>query len=1057
MFVPPESKDTAKVLLEFELLTYAFNQNFPLEKMTIDKIWSILPNHTSVLPAPIKEEMLAVVRVFFKNVFSKDSFKELSKQYMSVDTHYRLYQIDQQGNVTRQNPTYFQHRETKYQTFLCKKSIEHVVKPLPLFLTKEDAYIYFNVKKDKFSKELERNYIQTPNGKIPNHLFKQVSTHDVGCLTYGNKKIPKEQLTLLLEGNPWKETAKRMNAKQKKNVTGRDWEKASESFRLLDHAGDQATSFAYKEQVGLAGLVGAGKTTFTLLEIARLTALGAKVGLVTMNTPATLDFVYRLYLLGIKAAPIIGKSNLDGHLKNFIKKVENESKYGDNAEPLSQLAVEYVLRFFGGKCLIKTLTKSDNETRLPCESMYSSNKKNKKNNKDKKACPFYAQCGIYQAENDMKDAQVWVGTSDAVLQSKAPFYFDLKERRYYELMYEHMDVIFVDEADGVQESFDNALIQHKPLFGQVGSLLELLFLKGNQELIFKHELANDAIVNKWKKSLNKAEETKTIIYGLIENSLQLRKFLNKQTFGTKQIALQIGKKVLGVSDIESVKQHAFFTLLDTCLKRDETTQYLAEIEAIRTNIELDVIERMSKQKEKSYALLADYLTEANAMRVFSEEEKMEIVDLFEFYIFFSIFDEHFKYISFNKSYIESAASTDFDIDDARLKYADTYKPFIPEPLTGRYFQYRYEQKKDDEFGKFSVYEYVGVGRDLLTEWGSLFEHASEADQPSIVFLSGTSYAPGSAHYHVNIPTDYLLESTKPKKSTLEQFFTPVMKDGKPLAISGVQHDKQREENLAYMAYQLKEQIDLELAHWQHVGRKVLLIVNSYDQCKIVLNTLKPFYPNKVKALTNNTGLGNDYILRSEVEYFAQTEADILIVPLLSINRGYNILKDTISGESLFGSAFFMVRPYIVPGSISNAIQNLHGVLPNYIQTIHQDHLMFHEGVNYIRKQANVLFEKLLVDTDFWADLDENERTILSWYTFVNVWQMIGRLLRGDTDARIFYTDAKFAPQTAVSAPTKESVQTSMLKAWEQMLLQDQTIVNQKLYEIFIQSIGNVFN
>jgi len=118
--------------------------------------------------------------------------------------------------------------------------------------------------------------------------------------------------------------------------------------------------------------------------------------------------------------------------------------------------------------------------------------------------------------------------------------------------------------------------------------------------------------------------------------------------------------------------------------------------------------------------------------------------------------------------------------------------------------------------------------------------------------------------------------------------------------------------------------------------------------------------------------------------------------------------------------------------------------------------MFDEGINYIRKQANILFEKMLLDNDYWSELEQNERTVLSWYTFVNVWQMIGRLLRGDTDARIFYVDAKFAMKNAISEPSKETEKTSMLKSWEQILAKDESILNQKLYEIFIKSIGNVF-
>ncbi|AWI11688.1 MAG: hypothetical protein WAW77_11395 [Caldibacillus thermoamylovorans] len=60
-----------------------------------------------------------------------------------------------------------------------------------------------------------------------------------------------------------------------------------------------------------------------------------------------------------------------------------------------------------------------------------------------------------------------------------------------------------------------------------------------------------------------------------------------------------------------------------------------------------------------------------------------------------------------------------------------------------------------------------------------------------------------------------------------------------------------------------------------------------------------------------------------MEHFAETEADILVAPILAISRGYNIL-DINGNGALFGSAFFLVRPYPVPNNLGYYVQILHG-------------------------------------------------------------------------------------------------------------------------------------
>lgn len=120
-------------------------------------------------------------------------------------------------------------------------------------------------------------------------------------------------------------------------------------------------------------------------------------------------------------------------------------------------------------------------------------------------------------------------------------------------------------------------------------------------------------------------------------------------------------------------------------------------------------------------------------------------------------------------------------------------------------------------------------------------------------------------------------------------------------------------------------MEKELSYWQNVGegRKILLLTNSYNDVNIVgkvLNEL-PLWKGRYRLLSQQDQNDEIWFPRSRVEHFAETEADILVAPILAISRGYNIL-DINGNGALFGSAFFLVRPYPVPNNLGYYVQIL---------------------------------------------------------------------------------------------------------------------------------------
>jgi hypothetical protein len=62
-----------------------------------------------------------------------------------------------------------------------------------------------------------------------------------------------------------------------------------------------------------------------------------------------------------------------------------------------------------------------------------------------------------------------------------------------------------------------------------------------------------------------------------------------------------------------------------------------------------------------------------------------------------------------------------------------------------------------------------------------------------------------------------------------------------------------------------------------------------------------------------------------------------------------------------------------------------------------------------------------------------EREALVWNQLVPIWQVIGRLVRGGTPARVYFCDARFAPMRADNAEQRDTAATSLLVAMRGVL------------------------
>ena len=1075
------SLSDAELAAQVELMITGFRFNFPnVEDATIDNVWSILPNHDEILPAGQTPEMLVILRIFFAQHMTLQSWRRLVQNYLELDPGVRLYSIHEEGHFYQKIPSILQDRILHYQLMLTKEIVWKELPEQPDFITETDRNYYFF---DFSNGEKQKKAPLTKDGerKIPRHLIQPqpilLDNRDTWTLPSGRKKVDRNQLNHSLEGKPWENTAEQMDDYIKKHAASftdmdkknlRNWMKAQLSFHLIPLRKDPYLE--YKDKTGIAGIVGAGKTTFLMMELFRIKQLGAKSALMTVNVVDALMLVYRLHLVGVKAVPLIGKSASKRHLKEFIRKVKNEASRTFERNPLSQLAMEYVLQFFDGECLMGIL--SGDEKVTPCLDLHKEDSRVS----DKFACPLFTICGKYTVERKLREADVWVGTISAFIHTKPLPIVNPLEKTYAELCHDEMDVIFIDEADSVQEAADMSFITENKIFGEEDAVFEANFLKLAHSLDTRYDLSHSRFPQLWRNHTSEANQSQHLIFELIQESQFVREKIKNRTFGIHQLMGDITKIFFELDPNIPISDHPFFRLLRGIDLRvltnssDIRSRTASLVLAIKNFIQLmhdmkmyddyELADLKKREMDETKQLFDLFISRINDPLVWqqlrSEEDRNNGLLLFRFFIYHLYFDDRFKFLIGMKKAVEILFNESIEDLSSIYRNLKRYLPFVPEAATGRNFQYFYkESNKAGAVGTFRSYDYLGIGRKFLTDFGTLYRDVSDHQGPAVCFMSGTSFAEGSYHYHVDVPLDYLLESTSEKKSSISQFIYPVYHDGKPIFISGEKDESYKRAKLKLMAEKLVPKIKEELIILSNENRKVLLVVNSYEQAMIVQQALEKFFNKRVKALTKRIDdiASEQMVLRGEVEYFADLDADVLIVPLLSINRSYNILKPA-SGESLFGSIFFLIRPYIPSDSIGNIIQVVNGSVPNYKRRAIDKGLQYYEGVLYIRKCANRLLNHMLLEEQEWNFLDDVERKALSWYMFINVWQMIGRLLRGQTNARVFYVDAPFAWEHANGTGKKETLQSSMLRNWVSILesASSNPEAKDKLYGEFLRGL-----
>ncbi|WP_314172592.1 pPIWI_RE_Z domain-containing protein [Streptomyces winkii] len=490
------------------------------------------------------------------------------------------------------------------------------------------------------------------------------------------------------------------------------------------------------------------------------------------------------------------------------------------------------------------------------------------------------------------------------------------------------------------------------------------------------------------------------------------------------------------------------------------------LSAVTCLLQLD--ENFMAGKEKEYQeRLAVWQSKTEARRRRGKQDGDEIpppqtpaqwrdsmADRFELTLLLSALEPRLALINAMWPRVEAALSLGFS---EMYRRPNDYGPMVPEAPMGNVLGFQFVVHGEDgvgiRSGELTFFRCSGVGRELLRTMPGL---ATVDDRPGahVLLMSGSSWAGKSSRYHIQIPVGVVIEpppKVMKRIAAESEMRFEFIDDGQgKLRLSGSDPDE-RPAKLRHIATRLGAGADdiedggpleQELLSLPTGRDQILLLVGSYQEARLVADTLHNLnkrWRDKVLCLVSDDEEIEEEetpstqrartLRRSDVERLQHLEADILVAPLLSVERGHNILNR--QDEAAIGTVYFLARPNPHPDDLSLAVHAVN----DWIVRAGEDGGGFEDwvrsgdtleaGAEAVRREARSCWYRVLQRSMAWSHLAE-DREQVTWDLLVLMWQVIGRLVRGGVPARVVFVDAAFAPNRASCPPTADTAQSSLL-------------------------------
>lgn len=437
-----------------------------------------------------------------------------------------------------------------------------------------------------------------------------------------------------------------------------------------------------------------------------------------------------------------------------------------------------------------------------------------------------------------------------------------------------------------------------------------------------------------------------------------------------------------------------------------------------------------------------------------DEWRKQLATRFEFTLLLSALEPRLAMINAMWPRVQAALSLGYN---AMYRRPLDYGPMVPEAPMGNVLGFQFRVAGEDDggvrSGELTFFRCSGVGRELLRAMPHL---ASVDGRPGahVLLMSGSSWAGASSRYHVCVPIGVIIEPppevTERIAAESEMRFEFIDDGDEKLRLSGTALED-RPEKLRRIAEYLGQgecevpdggPLERELMSLPPGRDQILLLVGSYAEARVVADTLhnlnSRWHDSVLCLVSDDEEIAPEddgpaahrarSLRRGDVEHLKDLEANILVAPLLAVERGHNILND--DAEAAIGTAYFLARPNPHPDDLSLAVHAVNDWIVRAIKDGEFDSWVrgartIEQGADEVRRRARSRWYQVLQHSMAWSRLgDERER--VTWDMLVLMWQVIGRLVRGGVPARVVFIDVAFAPNSGATPPRPDTPASSLL-------------------------------
>lgn len=777
----------------------------------------------------------------------------------------------------------------------------------------------------------------------------------------------------------------------------------------------------------IVGRVGAGKTTLMRVLGGWAHVTGHRVALVVGDVATAVEMATWFRRRGVRAVPILGYYRRGRHVAQ-LHRVEQVN----GLKPIEARHDGYAWATSVCPLMADPVPSGDE----PCRQALQT-----PDRKERFDCPFPAVCPVYAGARELMEASVWITTPQALVYHQV-LPAVLPERvRLAELVYRCCDQVVVDECDRVQAQLDTLFGPDEVLVGSPDSLLDRLSLQLPPQVVSRPYLMAISVVKDWLNALDVARNAaRTLIHRLSRLKRPSHWLREEEFFTAWTLLMRVARRCAGLSE------RADDAAVDDAAAIQHEERLIEEF----TRLLQDPLGRAGHELGRLALRLADLDDEADHRRVeewvrnacrpgMQPEEVADIAQLLCTALVMLVLENALQELVSNWDTVAAELDLEGEKSAVFRDFAADYRPVLMEPPTGALFGFQYSRDADEETGVLKVLRLTESGRDLLLRFPYLFEALDGVRGPNVLLTSGTSWAPASNRFHLQLPVHGILQPVNVNEPTIECAFTPQYDGDRPIAVSGKWGDE-RHDALRQMTRRLIEHgsqgqslLERERVIWQEKqqNRGVLLVVGSYAEADTVYETIRlcrPDLADKAEKLVRDADsgfAGEGERPRGMVAAFARSGKWLLIAPLQAIERGHNIVDE--DGGAYIGTACFVVRPMPRVDDLSRVAAGLNrwGV-EQMARRLESGAISQAEALGQLRRNAIAELFRLLRSVRPYAQLDERDREELLWTQAVMIWQTIGRLVRGGSDARVLFVDAAFAPGSADSRRRADTPATSFL-------------------------------